>query len=197
MEAEQFTRDAQAVFDLIENLGKPVIAAVNGFALGGGCEAAMACTIRLATEGAEFGQPEVKLGNYSRLREYPALTPVGNKRLGTATHPFWRNDQRSGSLQHWPCQRGCLPGSTHPTRGSDPETDRRQCSLGHYNRDRSSEQRIGNEPGGRLNSRISLFAVCAATENKKEGTSLFPEKRAQIRRPLSCCRIFAARRKQV
>src|SRR5262249_54716923 len=48
--------------DLIENLGKPVIAAINGFALGGGCETAMACTIRFAVDNARFGQPEVKLG---------------------------------------------------------------------------------------------------------------------------------------
>jgi enoyl-CoA hydratase len=62
VDAHRFLKDAQAVFNRIEDLEKPVIAAISGLALGGGCELALACDLRIAAENAKFGQPEIKIG---------------------------------------------------------------------------------------------------------------------------------------
>src|SRR6266566_3001009 len=73
---KEYTHRGQSVLNLIENLGKPVIACINGFALGGGCEIAMACTMRLASDSAKLGPPEVKLGiipGYGGTQRLPRL----------------------------------------------------------------------------------------------------------------------------
>ncbi len=80
IQAQALSRKGSEVFRLFERCPKPVIAAVNGFALGGGCELAMACHVRIASENAKFGQPEVKLGitpGYGGTVRFPRLVGRG------------------------------------------------------------------------------------------------------------------------
>jgi len=178
VEAEDSTRDGQAVLDLIENLGKPVIAAVNGFALGGGCETAMACTIRVASENAKFGQPEVRLGiipGAGGTQRLPRLVGKG------------RALQLILSAEIISAQEGYRIGLVNEVVPSADLITRAEAILGQINSNaplavkfslEAVNQGLETSQSEGLLLESSLFAICAASDDKREGTSAFLEKRA-------------------
>jgi enoyl-CoA hydratase/carnithine racemase len=178
VEAEESTSKGQAVLNLIEDLGKPVIAAVNGYALGGGCETAMACTIRVASEKAKFGQPEVKLGvmpGAGGTQRLPRLVGKGRalQLILSGEMIDAQEAYRIGLVNE------VVPAADLITRA---ETILKQIlsnapisikfSLEAVNKGLETSQ-----AGGQL-LEASLFALCAGTEDKNEGTQAFLQKRA-------------------
>lgn len=177
VEAKSYTHRGQAVLDLIENLGKPVIACVNGFALGGGCEIAMACTMRLASEAAKFGQPEVKLGiipGYGGTQRLPRL--VGK---GLAMQLVLTGEMISAQEAH-------RIGLVNEVVAADKLITRAEEIAGkiigmsplaiQYCMEAVNEGMNMTLQEG-LFLEATLFAVCCASEDKNEGTRAFLEKR--------------------
>lgn len=177
IDAERASRFGQQVLDLIENLGKPVIAAVNGFALGGGCETAMACTIRIAVDTAKFGQPEVTLGlvpGGGGTQRLPRLVGKGRalQLILSAEMIGAQEAYRIGLVNE------IVPASDLLTRA---ETILRKIAsnapmavkfaLAAVNNGLQTSQDEG------LLLEASYFGLCAGTEDKQEGTSAFLEKR--------------------
>jgi len=177
LQAEQSSRFGQEVLDLIENLGKPVVAAINGFALGGGCETAMACTIRIAVENAKFGQPEVKLGLVPGGGGTQRLPRIVGK--GRALQLILSGEMITAQEAY----RIGLVNEVVPTADliNRAETILKQIAsnaplaikfaLGAANKGMEMSQSEG------LLLEASYFGLCAATEDKQEGTSAFLEKR--------------------
>jgi enoyl-CoA hydratase/carnithine racemase len=178
VKAEQSSRLGQSVLNLIENLGKPVVAAVNGFALGGGCETAMACTIRIAADVAKFGQPEVKLGllpGGGATQRLPRL--VGKSRAlqliltGEAidAHEAWR----IGLVNE------VVPAAELMSR-AEAVLARILANAPiavSYSIEAVNKGLDGGQAEG-LALEASFFGLCASTEDKQEGTSAFLAKRA-------------------
>jgi len=178
VQAEESTRHAQAVTELIENLGKPVIGAVNGFALGGGCELAMACTIRIASENAKFGQPEVKLGimpGAGGTQRLPRLIGKGRalQLILTGDIVNVQEAYRIGLVNEVVPLANLIPRAEailHQINSNAP--------LGvKFSIDAVNKGLDGSVSEGLL-IEASLFGICAGSEDKKEGTTAFLAKRA-------------------
>ena len=178
LEAAQSSNVGQEVLNLIENLGKPVIAAINGFALGGGCETAMACTIRVASETAKFGQPEVKLGlvpGGGGTQRLPRLVGKGRalQMILSGETISAQEAYRIGLVNE------VVPAAEVMARA---EAILKQIfanaplavkySLEAVNKGLETSQSEGQA------LEAAFFGLCAGTEDKKEGTQAFLEKRA-------------------
>lgn len=177
-QAEEATRRAQSVTELIENIGKPVIAAVNGFALGGGCELAMACTIRIAAESAKFGQPEVKLGIMPGAGGTQRLPRLVGK--GRALQLILSGEVISA-------QEAYRIGLVNEVVPLSDLMSRSEAILNQilanaplgvkFSIDAVNKGLDGSVSEGLL-IEASLFGICAGSDDKKEGTSAFLAKRA-------------------
>jgi enoyl-CoA hydratase/carnithine racemase len=157
VETEEFARDAQRVFNFINHSRKPVIAAVNGFALAGGCEAAMACSIRLATEGARFALPEVKLGVLAGLGETRQL--LLSCEIITAEDAY------------------CI-GLVHEVVPAEDLFPRAEAILKQIHPPHTIPSQT--EPMARGDS---FFAICATSEDNEQYAALHLEKRLDIPSP--------------
>ena len=177
VDAEASSRFGQQVLDLIESLGKPVIAAINGFALGGGCETAMACTIRIAVETAKFGQPEVTLG----------LVPGGG---GTQRLPRLVGKGRALQLilsgEMISAQEAWRIGLVNEVVPAAALITRAEAILRKIASNAPMAVKFALEAANKgvetsqsegLLLEASYFGLCAATEDKKEGTTAFLERR--------------------
>jgi enoyl-CoA hydratase len=173
----ELARRGQHVFDVIENLGKPVIAAINGYALGGGCELALACTIRIAVDTARIGQPEINLGiipGYGGSQRLPRL--IGR---GPALELLLTGDQISAAdayrlgLVNRVVTAANLMGEARKlaqTLASKAPVAVRYI-LDAVNR--GLEMPLAEAQ----NFEATLFGLVAATDDMREGTKAFLEKR--------------------
>lgn len=174
----EFAGFGQSVFDSIENLGKPVIAAVNGYALGGGCELSLACHFRIASENAIFGQPELKLGIIPGYGGTQRLTRLINS--GRALQMILTGDMISAQDAE---RIGLVNAVCKPEELIDEakKIAARICSMGQIAVSKTLEAVLAANTlslSQGLKKEAELFGDCCGTNDFKEGTDAFLQKRA-------------------
>lgn len=176
-EASAFGKKGAQLFRKIETLNKPVIAAVNGFALGGGCELAMACDIRIASQKAKFGQPEVGLGitpGFSGTQRLPRIVGIGKAKelifsgniigaeeagkIGLADQVVEPDELMNRSLE--------LAKKIAQNSSAAVSLSKQAINLG-----------LQADMDTAIDIEVSLFALCFAGRDQKEGMNAFLEKR--------------------
>jgi len=177
LSGKEFSEQGQEIFNLIENLGKPVIAAVNGYALGGGCELALACHIRIASENAKFGQPEVNLGiipGYGGTQRLSRIIGKGRamEMILTGNQIDAQEAYRIGLVNK------VVPlGELVPTAEALAKTIISKGQVAIRMALKAVNASMETTQSGGQHLEATLFGICCGTEDFKEGTSAFLEKR--------------------
>lgn len=178
--AWNLSRRGQRLCDQIEQLGKPVIAAINGFALGGGCEIAMACTLRVAADTARLGQPEINLGlfpGYGGTQRLARLIGKGRALEMLLTGKTMTADEAlSAGLVNRVVASASLMDEVRALAGdlaSKPAVAMR-CIIEAVNRG------LDRPLGDAEHYEAALFGLVAATDDMREGTRAFLEKRKPV-----------------
>lgn len=176
-QGKEFARRGQHIFDLIENMGKPVIAAINGFALGGGCELAMACTLRLAADTARLGQPEINLGIIPGYGGTQRLTRLVGKGVALDIMLTGRQVKADEALQIGLVNR-VVPAAELMTEAKKlaAELATKPPIAAQYIIEAANRGlEVSFDQGQFIEA--TLFGLVASTEDMREGTTAFLEKR--------------------
>jgi enoyl-CoA hydratase len=174
----EFSIFGQGVFRLLETLGKPSICAINGFALGGGCELALACSIRLASKTARLGQPEVKLGIMPGYGGSQGLARLCGKAVAhelclSGEMITAEEAQRIGLVNHIYGPAELLPAAEALAKKI---VEKAPLAVKYCMEAIERGVEMPQEEG--LFLEATLFGLCCATEDMREGTKAFLEKRA-------------------
>ena len=175
-EAMALAKRGQDTFFRIENSSKPIVAAVNGFALGGGCELAMSCHFRIASENAKFGQPEVNLGlipGYGGTQRLVQLIGKGKAmELLTSAHMIDANEAKQLGLVNYVTTAETL--LDHTKKILDIINSKAPLAVAGCIK---SANAVFDESQNGFETEIKEFGNCFDTEDMKEGTAAFLEKR--------------------
>lgn len=175
-EGKKLSADGHAVFKSIETCSKPVIAAVNGFALGGGCELAMSCHLRIASDNAKFGQPEVKLGvipGYAGTQRLVQLIGKGKamELLMTADMIGAEEAHRLGLVNHVVPQDQLMAKTMEVIEKIKAQSPKAIAGIV-----RSVDAYFTDGVDG-FKTEIEEFGKCFGTDDFKEGVAAFLQKR--------------------